>query len=147
MIVAVVVINAIIGFVQEGRAETGAGGDPGDDRPAPTVVRDGRRMVIPAEDLVPGDVVLLEAGDRVPADLRLMRARNLRIDEAALTGESVPVDKGIEPAAPRSPLGDRRSMAFSGTFVAAGRRRRRRRDRAPRPSSAASARCSARSRR
>ncbi|MGV1015711.1 MAG: cation-translocating P-type ATPase, partial [Methyloceanibacter sp.] len=88
--------------------------------PRATVIRDGKRSVIAAEDIVPGDLVLLEPGDRVPADLRLVRARNLRIDEAALTGESVPADKGVEPVAEDVALGDRNAMAFSGTFVAAG---------------------------
>ena len=120
VILAVVVVNAIIGYLQEGRAERALEAIRAMIDPRSTVVRDGHRMVIPAEDIVPGDIVLLEPGDRVPADLRLVRARNLRIDEAALTGESVPVDKGIEPAVAEIPLGDRSSMAFSGTFVAAG---------------------------
>ena len=120
VILAVVVVNAIIGYLQEGRAERALEAIRAMIDPRSTVIRDGRRLVIPAEDIVPGDLVLLEPGDRVPADLRLVRARNLRIDEAALTGESVPVDKGIEPAVADIPLGDRSSMAFSGTFVAAG---------------------------
>jgi magnesium-transporting ATPase (P-type) len=88
--------------------------------PHASVIRDSRRSVIAAEDIVPGDLVLLEPGDRVPADLRLIRVRNLRLDEAALTGESVPVDKAVAPTASDAPLGDRISMAFSGTFVASG---------------------------
>ncbi|HEU0017629.1 MAG TPA: HAD-IC family P-type ATPase, partial [Methyloceanibacter sp.] len=120
VILAVVVVNAIIGYLQEGRAERALEAIRAMIDTRSTVMRDGRRMVIPAEDIVPGDLVLLEPGDRVPADLRLMRARNLRIDEAALTGESVPVEKGIVPTPAEIPLGDRSSMAFSGTFVAAG---------------------------
>ena len=120
VILAVIVVNAIIGYLQEGRAERALDAIRTMIDPRSTVVRDGRRLVIPAEDIVPGDLVLLEPGDRVPADLRLARARNLRIDEAALTGESVPVDKGIEPVVADIPLGDRSSVAFSGTFVAAG---------------------------
>ena len=93
MVLAVVLLNAIIGYVQEGRAERALEAIRGMIDPRATVIREGRRTAIAAEDIVPGDLVLLEPGDRVPADLRLVRTRNLRIDEAALTGESVPVDK------------------------------------------------------
>ncbi len=120
VVFAVVLLNAIIGYVQEGRAERALDAIKGMIDPHATVLRDGRRTAIPAEDIVPGDLVLLEPGDRVPADLRFIRSRNMRIDEAALTGESVPVDKAIAPAAADAPLGDRVSMAFSGTFVASG---------------------------
>jgi magnesium-transporting ATPase (P-type) len=120
VVLAVVLLNAIIGYVQEGRAERALDAIRAMIDPRATVLRDGRRTAIPAEDIVPGDLVILEPGDRVPADLRLIRTRNLRIDEAALTGESVPVDKGVAPAAAEAPLGDRVSMAFSGTFVASG---------------------------
>jgi magnesium-transporting ATPase (P-type) len=120
VVLIVVLANAIIGYVQEGRAERALEAIRGMIDPHASVIRDGRRGVIAAEDIVPGDLVLLEPGDRVPADLRLVRARNLRIDEAALTGESVPVDKTIAPAAAEAPLGDRTSMVFSGTFVASG---------------------------
>ncbi len=120
VIAAVVLINAVVGYLQEGRAERALEAIRAMIDPRSTVIRDGRRLVPPAEDIVPGDLVLLEPGDRVPADLRLMRARNLRIDEAALTGESVPVDKGVSATLAEIPLGDRSSMAFSGTFVAAG---------------------------
>ena len=120
VVLAVVLLNAIIGYVQEGRAEQALEAIRGMIDSRATVLRDGRRTTIPAEDIVPGDLVLLEPGDRVPADLRLIRTRNLRIDEAALTGESVPVDKGVAPVAAEAPLGDRLSMAFSGTFVASG---------------------------
>jgi len=85
-----------------------------------SVMRDGQRQTIKAEELVPGDIVLLEAGDRVPADLRLLRARSLRIDEVILTGESVPVEKGTGPVAPDAALGDRTCMAYSGSLVVAG---------------------------
>ena len=120
VIFAVVLLNAIIGFVQEGRAEHALEAIRGMIDPHATVLRDGRRKTIPAESVVPGDVVLLEAGDRVPADLRLLRARNFRVDEAILTGESVPVDKAANAVAAEASLGDRLSMAFSGTFVTAG---------------------------
>ncbi|MEJ1160934.1 cation-translocating P-type ATPase [Prosthecomicrobium sp. N25] len=117
----VVVVNALIGFLQEGRAERALDAIRAMIAPSATVLRGGERLRVPAEAVVPGDIVLIEAGDRVPADLRLVEARGLRIDEAALTGESVPVDKGSEATASDVPLGDRTSMAFSGTIVAAGR--------------------------
>ncbi len=120
VILGVVVINAIVGFVQEGKAEAALEAIKGMIDPKASVLREGRRLTLPAERVVPGDVVLLEAGDRVPADLRLLRAKNLKIDEAILTGESVPVDKSTDPVPREAPLGDRPCMAFSGTFVVAG---------------------------
>ncbi len=120
VILAVVILNAIIGFVQEGRAERALEAIRSMIDPQASVMRDGHRTVVPAEVIVPGDIVLLEPGDRVPADLRLFRARNLRIDEAALTGESLPVEKDTRPLPAEAPLGDRRSMAFSGTLVTTG---------------------------
>ena len=120
VIVAVVVLNAIIGFIQEGRAERALEAIRGMIDSHAAVVRDGGRLDVAAEDIVPGDLVLLEPGTRVPADLRLVRARNLRVDEAALTGESLPVDKSIDPVPPKAALADRTSMAFSGTFIANG---------------------------
>ena len=77
--------------------------------------------MLPAEELVPGDVVLLESGDKVPADLRLADVKNLRTEEAALTGESVPADKTTDPVSEKATVGDRESMAFSGTMVVSGR--------------------------
>lgn len=120
VVLAVVVVNAIIGFVQEGRAEKALEAIRAMIDPHASVIRDGRRRSVRADEVVPGDIVLLEAGDRVPADLRLVRARNLRVDEAILTGESVPVDKAATAVDADAPLGDRFSMAFSGTFVTAG---------------------------
>ncbi|BBK44749.1 cation-transporting P-type ATPase [Allostella vacuolata] len=120
VILAVVLVNALIGLVQEGRAERALDAIRSMIDPHAAVVRDGRRITVGADAVVPGDIVLLEAGDRVPADLRLLKARNLRLDEAILTGESVPVEKGTAAAAPDAALGDRLSMAFSGTFVTAG---------------------------
>jgi len=120
IIFGVVLINAIVGFVQEGRAEQALEAIRGMLTPHASVLREGKRLTIDAADLVPGDMVLLEAGDRVPADLRLSHARGLRIEEAALTGESVPVDKSAEPIIAEVAAGDRTSMAFSGTLVAAG---------------------------
>ncbi|MPQ95820.1 cation-transporting P-type ATPase [Thioclava sp. JE_KL1] len=120
VILAVVIVNAVIGYVQEGRAEQAMAAIRGMLAPRTAVLRDGRRQSLEAADLVPGDIVLIEAGDRVPADLRLIAARGLKAEEAILTGESVPVDKGTAPVAEEASLGDRNSMLFSGTLVAAG---------------------------
>ncbi|WP_334129886.1 cation-transporting P-type ATPase [Sneathiella sp.] len=120
VIVAVVVVNAIVGFIQEGKAENALNAIRSMISPRANVLRDGRRMSVPVAELVPGDIVLIEAGDRVPADLRLIRARGLLIDEAALTGESVAAEKQEEPVPADAALGDRASMAYSGTMVAAG---------------------------
>ncbi len=120
VILCVVLANALIGFIQEGRAVNALDAIRGMIDPKASVLRDGRRLTVAAEDIVPGDVVLIESGDRVPADLRLIRARNLTIDEAALTGESMAAAKTVEPAADKAVLADRTSMAYSGTFVAAG---------------------------
>jgi Ca2+-transporting ATPase len=121
VIFVVVVLNAWIGFRQEYRAEEAMAALQAMATPMVHVVRDGMPREIPARELVPGDVVLLEAGSRVPADGRLVEAYALRMEESALTGESVPVDKGTEPVSADAPLADRASMAFSGTSVAAGR--------------------------
>ncbi|WP_373487901.1 cation-translocating P-type ATPase, partial [Blastomonas sp.] len=120
VIVAVVLVNAIIGFVQEGRANSAMNAIRAMIDPHASVLRGGQRLTIAADEVVPGDIVLLEAGDRIAADLRLIKASNLKADEAILTGESVPVDKQVAPVAADVPLGDRFSMAFSGSFVAAG---------------------------
>jgi magnesium-transporting ATPase (P-type) len=120
VIVLVVLANAAIGFIQEGRAEKALDAIRSMIAPHASVMRDGGRITIGAEEIVPGDIVLLEAGDRVPADLRLIRTRNVKIEEAILTGESVAVEKGVKPVDPAAALGDRTSMAFSGTFVVAG---------------------------
>ncbi|MEX2631902.1 MAG: HAD-IC family P-type ATPase [Tistlia sp.] len=120
VILAVVIVNAIVGFLQEGKAEDALAAIGNMIAPHANVLRDGMRSSVPMADLVPGDVVLIEAGDRVPAELRLLRARSLRIDEAILTGESVAAAKHADPVAEDAPLGDRRSVAFSGTLVASG---------------------------
>ncbi|MEW5424842.1 cation-transporting P-type ATPase [Amorphus sp. 3PC139-8] len=120
VILAVVVANAVIGFVQEGRAEQAMAAIRGMLAPHSAVLRDDQRRSIDAADLVPGDIVLVEAGDRVPADLRLIEGRGLKVEEAILTGESVPVDKGTAPVAENASLGDRTSMLFSGTMIVAG---------------------------
>ncbi len=123
VILAVVFVNAIVGFVQEGKAEDALAAIRDMIAPQASVLRDGARISVPMAELVPGDVVMIEAGDRVPADLRLLRARNLRIDEAILTGESVAPTKHVDPVAADAPLGDRTSLAFSGTLVATGQGR------------------------
>jgi len=123
-IVAIVVLNAVIGFVQEYRAERAMAALRAMAAPTATVLRDGATASIPAADLVPGDVVLLEAGRIVPADLRLLEAARLRVEEAALTGESVPVEKATAPLPGEAlPVGDRTNMAYKGTTVTYGRGR------------------------
>jgi magnesium-transporting ATPase (P-type) len=123
VILGVVLINAIIGFIQEGKAEQALDAIRSMLSPKALVLRDGERHTVPAEDLVPGDIVFLQAGDKVPADLRVLRTHNMRIDEAVLTGESVAVDKQTDPVDADADLGDRASMAFSGTLVAFGQGR------------------------
>ncbi|WP_018950695.1 cation-transporting P-type ATPase [Thioalkalivibrio sp. AKL12] len=123
VILGVVLINAIIGYIQEGKAEKALDAIRQMLSPRAQVLRDVQRRSIPAEELVPGDIVYLQAGDRVPADLRLTGAHNMRIDEAALTGESVASDKQTDPVQAEADLGDRRCMAYSGTLVAFGQGR------------------------
>lgn len=120
VILAVVLINATIGFVQEGKAEAALDSIRHLLAPRARVRRAGQRREIDASTLVPGDIVFLTSGDRVPADLRLIEARSLRIDESALTGESVPTDKQPEPVPIGAELGDRACMAYSGTLVTFG---------------------------
>jgi len=121
VILAVVLLNSVIGFIQEGKAEKALEAIRDMLSPNASVIRGGERRTIPAEELVPGDRVLLEAGDKIPADLRLLRAKGLQVQEAALTGESVPVEKRVEAVAEDADLGDRFSMAYSGTLVTSGR--------------------------
>ncbi|WP_198375958.1 HAD-IC family P-type ATPase [Neoroseomonas rubea] len=120
VILAVVLANATIGFVQEGKAEAAMAAIRQMLAPRAAVLRDGRRVSVDGADLVPGDIVLLEAGDKVPADLRVIEARGLAAQEAILTGESVPVEKTVEPVPADAALGDRRSMMWSGTLVTQG---------------------------
>ncbi|MCK9541296.1 MAG: HAD-IC family P-type ATPase [Novosphingobium sp.] len=120
VIVAVVIVNAVIGHIQEGKAEQALEAIQQMIAPKASVVRDGVRQTVPVPDIVPGDLVLIEAGDRVPADLRLLHARRLLIDEALLTGESVAAEKHETALPDETVLADRRNMAFSGTLVAAG---------------------------
>ncbi len=120
VIVAVAVANALIGFIQEGKAEKAMESIRAMLTPRANVIRDGKRLNVLSYELVPGDIVLLEAGDKVPADIRLINARNVSVEEAILTGESVPTQKGVDPVAVDSPMGDRTCMLFSGTLVNTG---------------------------
>ena len=120
VILAVVLVNAVIGYIQEGKAEKALDAIRDMLAPKASVIRDGRRKAVAGDEVVPGDIVLIEAGDRVPADLRLIDANGLRIDEAVLTGESMTSDKAVAPVAEQSSLGDRTSMAFSGTLATYG---------------------------
>ena len=124
VIMLIVVLNAILGVVQESRAEEALAALKKMAAPESQVLRDGKRVSVPAGELVPGDVVYLEAGNFVPADMRLIEAINLRVEEAALTGESVPVQKNaaLELKEDAS-LGDRKNMIFMGTVVNYGRGR------------------------
>ena len=120
VIAAVVLVNALIGFIQEGKAERSMQAIGRMLAPRARVRRDGHWRHLAAEVLVPGDLVLLKAGDRVPADLRLIESHGLRIDQAVLTGESVPVGKRIEPQPIDTPLAERQGMAYAGSVVTAG---------------------------
>lgn len=120
VIFGVVLVNAVVGFIQESRAEAALESLAAMMKTEAVVRRDGRKLRIASADIVPGDVVLLESGDKVPADLRLTRIRELRVDESALTGESLPVEKADQVLPPETVVGDRRNMAFSGTFVTYG---------------------------
>ena len=121
IILLVVVLNAVLGVVQENRAENALEALKKMSSPHAKVRRDGAMHVVPAEELVPGDIVVLETGDAVPADLRLIESVNLQLQESALTGESNPVEKQTEPVPADAPLGDRRDMAYSGSLVTYGR--------------------------
>ncbi|MCW3490909.1 calcium-translocating P-type ATPase, SERCA-type [Dethiobacter alkaliphilus] len=122
VIIGIVIVNAILGFVQEYRAEQSLEALRGMTAPTARTVRDGVRREIPAEELVPGDLVILEAGDRIPADIRLGEVRQLAVNEAPLTGESEPVVKQVEALEDSgASLGDRFNMAFMGTLAVSGR--------------------------
>ena len=123
VITIIVVLNAILGFVQESRAEKSVRALMALAAPEASVVRDGERQRIPARDIVPGDIVLIEAGDKIPADARLIEDANLHTDEAPLTGESMPVAKNSRPLDGDIGLGDRLNMLFAGTVATYGRGR------------------------
>lgn len=120
VIVGVVIINAFIGFIQEGKAEKALDAIRNILSQQALALRDGKKVMIPAERVVPGDIVFVQSGDKVPADLRLIKAKELRIDEAALTGESMPVDKTVTPVTETVTIGDRKCIAFSATLVTYG---------------------------
>jgi len=119
-IFTVVLINAAVGFVQEGKAEKALEGIKGMLSPEATVRRDGKEVNINAEDVVPGDIVIIKSGDRIPADIRLLEAKQFRTEEAALTGESEPVDKSVDAVDESSDLADRSSMGYASTICAHG---------------------------
>ncbi len=120
VIAGVVLLNAFVGFVQEGKAEKALDAIKNMLSHKATVLRGGHRIMIQAENVVPGDVVFLQSGDKVPADMRLFKTKDLRVDEATLTGESMPVDKSIAAASEMAIVGDRKCMAYSGTLVTYG---------------------------
>jgi len=121
VILFIVVMNAVLGFVQEYRAEKAVEALKAMVSPHVLVRRGGREESIDSKDLVPGDIVLLEAGSRVPADSRLIEAANLQVDEAALTGESRPVTKNLNPVNAEAGVGDRKNSVFMGPVVTLGR--------------------------
>ncbi len=123
-IIVIVVLNAAIGFIQEYRAEKAIAALKKMSAYSAVVLRDGTSAMIPASELVPGDLIILEAGNVVPADMRLIESARLKVEEAALTGESVPTEKHSAPLHDEHlPLGDRTNMAYKGTFVTYGRGR------------------------
>jgi P-type Ca2+ transporter type 2C len=123
-IMAIVVLNSVLGIVQERRAEEALAALKKLAAPDAQVIRDGHRTTVPSYELVPGDIVFLEAGNFIPADIRLLEAVNLRVEEASLTGESLPVQKNAASVLDQNvPLGDRKNTAFMGTVVSYGRGR------------------------
>jgi len=117
---AIVVVNAIVGFLQETKAETAIEALAKMVVTEATVRREGKKERVPSESLVPGEVVLLQSGDRVPADMRLIEIRSLQVDESALTGESLPVAKQLDVLPEGTELADRTNLAFAGTFITSG---------------------------
>ena len=123
-ILLIVILNAVLGLVQEGKAEEALASLKKMSAPEAQVLRDGKRTSVPSQDLVPGDIVYLEAGNYVPADVRLIEAVNLRVEEASLTGESLPVQKNASALLEQNiPVGDRKNTAFMGTTISYGRGR------------------------
>ena len=117
IILGVVILNGLLGFIQEGRAEKALDSIRNMLSAEARTIRGGETRMIPADELVPGDLVLLESGDKVPADLRLTDVNNFRTEEAALTGESVPAEKTAGPVSANATVGDRENLAFSGTMA------------------------------
>jgi Ca2+-transporting ATPase len=121
-IMFIVVLNAVVGVIQESKAEQALAALKKMSAPSAQVIRDGHQITIPGRELVPGDIVLVEAGNYIPADLRLVASVNLKVEEASLTGESVPVEKNAAVVLDKEiPLGDRKNSAFMGTMVTYGR--------------------------
>ena len=121
-IMVIVVLNAIVGVVQESKAEAALAALKKMAAPNAQVIRDGHQTTIPSRELVLGDIVLIEAGNYIPADMRLVESVNLKVEEASLTGESVPVDKNAAVTLDKEiPLGDRKNSAFMSTLVTYGR--------------------------
>lgn len=116
----VAVLNALIGYIQEAKAESAIAALAKSVTTEATVLRDGKQIRIPSPELVPGDIVTIAAGDKVPADIRLVKVTNLQVDESALTGESVPVEKSVAPLPAETSLADRTNMSHAGSFVTSG---------------------------
>jgi len=123
IILVIVIFCAVLGFIQEYRAERAMEALKKMLSPTITVVRGGKEEEIPSRELVPGDILLLEAGDKIPADARLIESHSLRCDEAPLTGESAPVGKNLEVSGEGTAVADRKNMIFTGTTVTYGRAR------------------------
>ncbi|WP_262901624.1 HAD-IC family P-type ATPase [Salegentibacter tibetensis] len=121
VIVLVVIVNAVIGYIQEGKAEEALEGIRNMLSLHALVVRDGRQKDIDAKDLVPGDVIRLKSGDKIPADVRIIESRDFQVEESPLTGEAEAVEKNTDPVAENALLGDRTGMGFSGTTVVYGK--------------------------
>jgi Ca2+-transporting ATPase len=121
VIIAIVLATAILGFVEEFRSEKAVEALRKMTAPTATVLRDGKEVKVPTSEIVPGDILLLYTGDKVPADARIVEAINLKVDEASLTGESSPVNKNVSACGEETALNDRRNMAFAGTIVVYGR--------------------------
>ena len=122
VIIAIVIVNAVLGVIQEGKAEQALAALKKMSSPNAKVIRNGSLQIMPARNLVPGDIVLIEAGDSIPADLRLVESVNLKVEEASLTGESVPVDKDAQSVFDTDiPIGDRKNMAYMSTITTYGR--------------------------
>ncbi len=121
VILAVVIINALIGFIQEGKAEKALEGIRNMLSIEAVVMRDGEKKTIDAEELVPGDIVFLKSGNKIPADIRLFKSKDLRVEESPLTGESTAVEKSTNAVSEDAVIGDQSSMAFSGTVVTYGK--------------------------
>ncbi|MCJ7429751.1 HAD-IC family P-type ATPase, partial [Candidatus Bathyarchaeota archaeon] len=121
VIIAIVLACAILGFVEEFRSEKALEALKKMTAPTAMVLRDGKEVKVQTSELVPGDIVLLYTGDKIPGDSRLLESFNLKVDEASLTGESSPVTKDVAPLPEETPINDRRDMVFTGTVVVYGR--------------------------